>query len=225
MAQSGQAINHAHKTAKRATTHVPREKTTQYGARKPGRVPDHVGREPRKAGQRWARGTERVTQNGSRNAERPTDHVARETERATARGAREIEKANQNGARQAERATQGGVEALRQQTERIGETRHEAARQGCEISAAAITRAARTSSVFADDTQEIVRVWACYAQDLLHNGSEAGEALFRACSLTAMMQVQANLMYGNLQAFLSHWSRLSDIATRAGLRPFVALKK
>ncbi|MBV8521678.1 MAG: hypothetical protein JOY71_06040 [Acetobacteraceae bacterium] len=224
MAQSGQAINHAHKAAKRATTHVPREKTTQYGASKPGRATDHAGREPRKAGERRASGTERASQNGSRNAQRPTDHVARETEKATARGAREIEKANQNGAREAERATQGAAAALRQQTQRIDETGHEAARQGGEITAAAITRAAH-SSVFADHTQETVGVWACYAQDLLHNGSEAGEALFRACSLTAMMQVQATLMYGNLQAFLRHWSRLSDIATRVGLRPFFALEK
>jgi hypothetical protein len=158
-------------------------------------------------------------------AERTTDHVAREPRKAAQRWARGRERATQNGARDAESVTHSGAEALRQQTERIGETGHEGTGPARETSAAAITRAGRISSGFADGTQEIVGVWERYAQDLLHNSSEAREALFRARTLTAMMQVQANLMRGNLQSFFSHWSRLTDVATRLGLRPLEAFRK
>jgi hypothetical protein len=180
MAQSRHAINHAHRTAKRANAHVPREKAK--------RAPDHLPREPRKSAERWAKERERATQNGAKDAER---------------------------------ATQGGLEAPRQQTERIEDTGHEEACQARESSAAAITGAARTNSAFADATQETVGAWACYAQDLLHNSSEARAAH----SFTAIMQVQADLMRRNLQSCLSHWSRLTHIATQLELRPLETFRE
>jgi phasin protein len=184
MAQSREASNHAHRTAKRATAHAPRERAK--------RAPSHVARELRKSGERLSEGRERATQNGAGDAKR---------------------------------ATQGGLEALRQQTERMKDTGHEEARQSRKTSAAAITSAARTNSASADATQEIVGVWAIYAQELLHNTSEARAALFRARSFSAMMQVQAELMRENLQAFLSHWSRLTHVATQLGLPPLEAFGK
>ena len=158
-------------------------------------------------------------------AKRAPFHVAREPRESAERWAKGRGRATRNGAGDAERATQDGFEALRQQTERIGDTGHEGARHARETSAAAITPAASTSSSSADATQEIVGVWARYAQELLHNSSEARAALFRAQSFTAMMQVQVDLMRGNLQSFLSHWSRLTHIANQLGLRPLEAFRE
>lgn len=144
-----------------------------------------------------------------------TNHVQRKAELATERAARET-RATRHGAEEMER----GVEALRQQTERVAETGREGVRQAGNISAAAFTESARAGSTLADATQDVFSAWARYAEDVMRNTSHATEAFFGSRTFAEMMQVQADLVHENMQSFLDHSAKLADSAGRVAMRPF-----
>src|SRR5215469_3706854 len=160
-----------------------------------------------------------------RGAERATEHVAGEAETATERTAEQAEKATERSVEETERAVARRVEALRQQTERIEETGREAARQAIETSAAAFGGAARTSLALADATEEVVEVWAHYAEDVMRNTSQASRALSRSCNIFDMMQVQIALVHDNMRSFLDQSAKLADAASRMMTHPFEAFRE
>lgn len=152
-----------------------------------------------------------------------TNHGQRGAELATGRRVRETE-STQHSAKVVERGTQRGVDAPRQQTERIAETGREGVRQAGKFSAAAFTGSAHTGSTVADATQDGFSAWARYAEDVMRNTSHATEALLRSRTFAEMMQVQANLVHDNMQSFLNHSAKLADSVGRVAMRPFEALR-
>src|SRR5215469_10314971 len=149
-----------------------------------------------------------------REAERATEHVAGDAETATEPSVEETE-----------RAVARRVEALRQQTERIEETRREAARQASETSAATFRGAARTGLALADATEEVVEVWAHYAEDVVRNTSQASQALSRSCNIFDVMQVQIALVHDNMRSFLDQSVKLADAASRMMTHPFEVFRE
>jgi hypothetical protein len=160
-----------------------------------------------------------------RQADTAAEHVAGEAERATEHGAQEAEKATERGIEETERATERGVEALSQQTERVKQTGREAARQVSEISAPAFRGAARTGLALADTTQQIVEVWAHYAEDVMRNTSQAAQALSRSYNIFDIMQVQIALVHDNMRSFLDQSAELADTAGRMATRPFEVVRE
>ena len=182
------------------------------------------------------RGAERATEHVAGEAETATERTAEQAENTTERGIEEVEKATEQGAEVAEKATERSVEeteravarrveALRQQTERIEETGREAARQAIETSAAAFGGAARTGLALADATEEVVEVWAHYAEDVMRNTSQASRALSRSCNIFDMMQVQIALVHDNMRSFLDQSAKLADAASRMMTHPFEVFRE
>ena len=192
--------------------------------------------ESRRYSTRAQRQPERTAERGIDDAETATERAAEQAEKTTERGIEEVEKATQQGAEVAEKATERSVEeteraiarrveALRQQTERIEETGREAARQAIETSAAAFGGAARTSLALADATEEVVEVWAHYAEDVVRNTSQASQALARSCNIFDVMQVQITLVHDNTRSFLDQSTKLADTASRMMTRPFEVFRE
>jgi hypothetical protein len=120
---------------------------------------------------------------------------------------------------------QRGNKAARKQTERLAEVGHEGIRQTATASKAAAEAALHSGSALADVAQEITAAWARYAEEVMRHTSEASEALLRARNFTEMLEVQANLLRNNMQAFMDHSTRIASAASRMAMRPFEALRQ
>jgi hypothetical protein len=117
-----------------------------------------------------------------------------------------------------------GNEAAPKQTERLAEIGHEGIRQAATASKAASEVALHSSSALTGVAQEITAAWARYAQEVLRHTSEASEALLRARSFTEMLEVQANLLRNNMQAFMDQSTRIASAASRMAVRPLEAMR-
>ena len=62
-------------------------------------------------------------------------------------------------------------------------------------------------------------------KSVVRQTSEASRALIGCRSLTEMFEIQAQLLRGNMQAFLDQSGRITEIAGRMASRPFEALKQ
>jgi hypothetical protein len=113
-----------------------------------------------------------------------------------------------------------GNEAARKQTERLAEVGGQAATP----SKAAAEVALHSGSALADVAQEITAAWARYAEEVMRHTSEASEALLRARNFTEMLEVQANLLRNNMQAFMDQSTRIAGAASRMAVRPLEAMR-
>jgi hypothetical protein len=59
----------------------------------------------------------------------------------------------------------------------------------------------------------------------MRHTSEAGQALLRARTFNEMLEVQANLLRDNMQAFLEQSAKIAEAASRMATRPFDAPKQ
>jgi len=139
--------------------------------------------------------------------------------------AQQAQRATESGVEETERAAERGLEALKQQTQGVDETGREAERQASETSARMFGGAAHTGLALTDTTEEIVKVWMHYAEDVMHNASQASEALSRSRTIPEMIQVQVRLLYDNMQSFFDHSAKIADTATRIVTRPIEALRE
>lgn len=87
---------------------------------------------------------------------------------------------------------------------------------------AALKTTFRAASRFADGGggQEIAAAWARYIADCLGNTSEASRALMRARNFRDMLEIQADLLRNNLQAFLEQSARVAEAATHMATHSF-----
>jgi hypothetical protein len=114
-------------------------------------------------------------------------------------------------------------EAARQQTERLADQAREGVRQAGAASAAGADAVLHSGSAIAQGVQDITTAWTRYAEDVMRQTSEASRALMSCHSFPEMLEVQARLLRGNLQAFLDQSTRIADIAGRMAARPFEAM--
>jgi hypothetical protein len=125
----------------------------------------------------------------------------------------------------AETMARASRDAARETSERLTEQAQQGIRQVNAASVAGADVAMRTGSSLAEGVQEITNAWAQYAEEVMRQTSEASRALIGCRSLTEMIQVQARLLRGNMQAFLNQSTTLTEIAGRMATRPFDALKQ
>jgi hypothetical protein len=136
-------------------------------------------------------------------------------------GAHALEETQRRGDDTRTHTEEGIARAAQQQSERFSEIAREGARQTADASAAA----ARSGSAMADCAQEITAAWARYAEEVMRRSSEAGRALLRSRSFSEILEIQAQLLRDNMQAFLDQSIRVSEAAGRMAARPFEALRE
>jgi hypothetical protein len=90
---------------------------------------------------------------------------------------------------------------------------------------AGTSTALRVSSAIAGDIQEIAVAWARYAEDVVRHTSEASQALLRARTFKAMLEVQAKLLRDTMQSFHDQSLKIAETASRMATRPHDALKE
>jgi hypothetical protein len=146
----------------------------------------------------------------TKEAERPSDDNGRDTTNDPNRGG-------------GSQAALG--QAAQRQAERFAEIGQQGVRQAADASTAAASAAQRSGSAIAGCTQEITAAWARYAEEVMRNTSEASQALLRARTFNEMLEVQANLLRDNMQAFLDQSVRIAESASRMATRPLEALKE
>ena len=117
-----------------------------------------------------------------------------------------------------------GKEFAQRQTERLAEAGGEGIRRAATASKVAAEAALHSGSALADVAQEITAAWSCYAEEVMRHTSEASEALLRARNFTEILEVQANLLRKNTQAFMDQSTRIAGAASRMAVRPFEALR-
>lgn len=125
----------------------------------------------------------------------------------------------------AETMVRASQDAARETGERLSEQAQQGMRQANAASAVGADAALRTGSSLAEGVQEITNAWAQYAEEVMRQTSEASRALIGCRSLTEMIEVQARLLRGNMQAFLNQSTTLTEIAGRMATRPFDALRQ
>ena len=114
-------------------------------------------------------------------------------------------------------------QAAQRQAERLAELGQQGVRQAADASTAAAGAAQRSGSAVAGSTQEIAAAWARYAEEVMRHTSEASQALLRARTFTAILEIQAKLLRENMQAFLDQSVRIAESASRMATRPLEAL--
>jgi hypothetical protein len=116
-------------------------------------------------------------------------------------------------------------DAARQTTERLAEQARDSIGRASAASAATASTTMRTGSSLAEGVQEITNAWAHYTEDVMRQTSDASRALIGCRSLSEMIEVQARLLRGNLQAFLDQSAKIAEIAGHMATRPFEALTR
>lgn len=122
-------------------------------------------------------------------------------------------------------AATGIGEAARVQTEQLAAQAQEGVRQAGAASAAGADAALRSGSAVTQGVQDIATAWARYGEEVMRQTADAGRALMTCRSLPEMIEVQAQLLRGNLQAFLDQSSKIAEIAGRIAARPFDATRQ
>jgi len=115
--------------------------------------------------------------------------------------------------------------AVQRQAQNVSEMGREAARQAADASAAPASGLAQSNPAVADCAQEIIAAWARYAEEIMHHSTEASRALLRSRSFSEILEIQTQLLRGNLQAFLDHSLKVAGAASRMASRPFEAKKE
>jgi hypothetical protein len=82
-----------------------------------------------------------------------------------------------------------------------------------------------TGSAMAAGLQDVAQAWADYAQQVLERTTEATQSLLKCRNFNDMLGVQAELMRGNLQAFLDQSTKLAEITTRMAARSLDAIRE
>jgi hypothetical protein len=116
-------------------------------------------------------------------------------------------------------------DAARQRTESFAEIGREQKEQTATGQKAALNGTLRTGSALANGAQEIMAIWARYAEDLMRNTSAASQALLRARNFAETLEVQAHMLRNNLQAFLEQSARVAELASRMTTRSFEASRQ
>jgi hypothetical protein len=117
-----------------------------------------------------------------------------------------------------------GNDAARRQTEQLAEIGREGVRQAATASKAAAEATLNSGSAFADGAQEITVAWTRYAEEVMRHTSEPSKALLRARTFPELLEVQANLLRDNMQAFMNQSTRIASATSRMAMRPFEALR-
>lgn len=113
------------------------------------------------------------------------------------------------------------TETVLDETERLGAQMREAGAAAAPGAAAAL----RSGSDIAQGVQELTTAWARYAEEIMRQTSEASRALLNCRSFAEMLEVQAQLLRGNLQTFLDQSGKIADIAGRIAARPLQTLSQ
>ena len=116
-------------------------------------------------------------------------------------------------------------QAAQQQVERFTEIGREGVRQATDASAAAASGLARSNAAMTDCAQEITAAWARYAEEVMRHTSEASRALLRSRTFSEILEVQAQLLRDNMQAFLDQSLKVAEAASRIASRPFEAIRE
>ena len=85
--------------------------------------------------------------------------------------------------------------------------------------------ALRSGSAMSQGVQDITTAWAHYGEEVMRQTAEASRAMMNCRSLPEMLEVQARLLRGNLQAFLDQSTKIAEIAGRIASRPFEAMRQ
>jgi len=115
--------------------------------------------------------------------------------------------------------------ALRQETEELAAQAQEGLRHAGAAAAAGGDATLRSGSALTQGVQDITIAWAHYAEEVVRQTADASRALMNCRSLPEMVEIQARLWRGNLQAFLDQSTRIAEIAGRISSRPFEAMKQ
>ncbi len=116
-------------------------------------------------------------------------------------------------------------EAALDQSERLAAEMREGGRQASAATASGAEMAMRSGSDVAQGVQELTTLWARYAEEIMRQTSEASRALLNCRSFGEMLEVQAQLLRGNLQTFLDQSGKIADLAGRIAARPLEALQQ
>lgn len=138
-----------------------------------------------------------------------------ESRRAGAQGLKESEgrSDHQRPQTESDRNRERAGQSAQQQGERSSEIGREG-RQAADVSTAAAGGMARPGSGTADCAQEITAAWAWYAEQAMRHSSEASRALLRARSFSEILEVQAQLLRNNMQAFLDQSREVAEAGRR-----------
>jgi hypothetical protein len=117
------------------------------------------------------------------------------------------------------------ADAMRQQTEQLAAQAQEGLRQAGAATAAGADATLRSGTALTQGVQDITTAWAHYAEEVMRQTADASRALMSCRSLPEMVEIQARLWRGNLQAFLDQSTRIAEIAGRISSRPFDAMKQ
>ncbi len=146
--------------------------------------------------------------------------------RSAGRGAGEkAEDAVPNFATTTAEAVSSTGEAVRQQTEQLAAQAQEGVRQAGAATTAGADAALRSGSAITQGVQDIASAWAHYGEEVMRQTADASRALMNCRSLPEMIEIQARLLRGNLQAFLDQSTKIAEIAGRISSRPFEAVKQ
>jgi hypothetical protein len=135
------------------------------------------------------------------------------------------EAAERSVARAAEEIGRSAADATRQATEKLSEQARGGMRQASAASSAGAEAALRTGATLAEGVQEITGAWTRYAEEVMRQTSEASRALVGCRSFADLLEIQARLARGNLQAFLDQSSKIAEVAGRIASRPFEAMRQ
>lgn len=116
-------------------------------------------------------------------------------------------------------------EAVREEAEQLAARAQEGLRQAGAASAAGADATLRSGSAMTQGVQDITTAWARYAEEVMRQTADASRALMNCRSLPEMIEIQARLLRGNLQAFLDQSTRIAEIAGRISSRPFEAIRE
>ena len=90
---------------------------------------------------------------------------------------------------------------------------------------AGTSMALRAGFAIARDTGEIATEWSRYHQDVVRHAAKAGQALLRARTFKAMLEVHAKLLRGTTQSFHDRIVKIAETASRTATRPHDAPKE
>ena len=140
---------------------------------------------------------------------------------ATERLARQM----REGGREASAAASAGAVAALAESERLAGQMRKGGREAGAAAASGAASALRMGADIAQGVQELTTAWARYAEEIMRQTSEASRALLNCRSFGEMLEVQAQLLRGNLQTFLDQSGKIADIAGRMAARPLQSLSQ
>ena len=126
---------------------------------------------------------------------------------------------------QVDRLMDQGREAASNAIEQGSEQVRKAADASRAATAAGAMSAIQTGAATADGMDDIAQAWSGYARDVMQRTTQASQSMLRCHNFSDMLGIQAELMRGHLEAFLSHSSRVAELTSRMAVRGFDTLAK